>query len=79
MGNGITLGLTNGTSYGGLGTKTFASNNFLEAYADKYGAAVSSSNASSGFSTGGLGVTTDPTKSGIVLETDEMAKTFIAY
>ena len=79
MGNGITLGLTNGTSYGGLGTKIFSSNNFLEAYADKYGAAVSSSNASSEFSTGGLGVTTDPTKSGIVLETDEMSKTFIAY
>lgn len=75
MGNGITLGLTNGTINGGLtltgqGTAYIAENN--------YGVNVSSSTSWTGVNYGGYtGITTDPTKSGITLETDDSKYLYI--
>lgn len=64
VGNGMTLGLTNGTQTGGLAGYSNGSTNANIAYEDTYGVTVG--NTTTGTSiTGSLGVTTDPTKSGI--------------
>lgn len=64
VGNGMTLGLTNGTQTGGLAGYSNGSTNVNIAYKDTYGVTVG--NTTTGTSiTGSLGVTTDPTKSGI--------------
>lgn len=64
VGNGMTLGLTNGTQTGGLAGYSNGSTNANIAYKDTYGVTVG--NTTTGTSiTGSLGVTTDPTKSGI--------------
>lgn len=66
VGNGMTLGLTNGTKNGGLAGYSNGSTNANIAYQDTYGVTVG--NATTGASiTASLGVTTDPTKSGIEL------------
>lgn len=66
VGNGMTLGLTNGTENGGLAGYSNGSTNANIAYKDTYGVTVG--NAITGTSvTASLGVTTDPTKSGIEL------------
>lgn len=65
VGNGMTLGLTNGSQNGGLGANT--SNGYLGAYSDKYGVDVGVT-TSTNIITNTLGVTTDPTKSGIIAE-----------
>ena len=66
VGNGMTLGLTNGTENGGLAGYSNGSTNANIAYKDTYGVTVG--NATTGTSvTASLGVTTDPTKSGIEL------------
>ena len=60
-GNGIALGLTNGTNNVGLTT----TNNYFVGKKEVYGAAVSAAGTHSGTS-GIFGVTTDTSKSGIV-------------
>lgn len=66
VGNGMTLGLTNGTENGGLAGYSNGSTNANIAYKDTYGVTVG--NAITGTSvTASLGVTTDPTKSGVEL------------
>lgn len=66
VGNGMTLGLTNGTENGGLAGYSNGSTNANITYKDVYGVTVG--NAATGTSvTASLGVTTDPTKSGIEL------------
>lgn len=60
-GNGIALGLTNGTNNVGLRT----TNNYFVGKTEAYGAAVSTEASSSG-TAGIFGVTTDASKSGIV-------------
>lgn len=60
-GNGIALGLTNGTNNVGLTT----TNNYFVGKTEAYGAAVSNAGTSFG-TTGIFGVTTDTSKSGIV-------------
>lgn len=65
VGNGMTLGLTNGTQNGSLAV-TQNSGYSLSANTSTYGTSVSSSNGSdTNRLTGRFGVTTDPTKSGI--------------
>ena len=60
MGNGMTLGLTNGSDYAGLGMHTLQTTN-------GYGKNVGASASQYGISTyKTIGVTPDPTKSGIV-------------
>ena len=62
VGNGIALGLTDGTN--NFGTCSYSSN--YAGYSNNYGSAVGSERSGSAYtSTLALGVTTDPTKSGI--------------
>ena len=67
VGNGMTLGLTNGTSLEGLG---FSSDGIVIHRSGNYGADVGSTNSGSGSTNNSAGVTTDPTKSGIVANLD---------
>ena len=63
VGNGMTLGLTNGSSYAGLSNY---SNSTLETRTGNYGVSVGTANTGSNISgQTSLGVTTDPIKSGI--------------
>ncbi len=65
VGNGMTLGLTNGTQYSGLNSHNGTANYFLFK-PDTYGANVSTSISSDNNNISGImGVTTDPLKSGI--------------
>lgn len=61
VGNGMTLGLTDGTNNGGL---TEGSDNYLNVYGQNVGTSASGSSFTDAKS---LGVTTDPTKSGLVV------------
>ena len=77
MGNGMTLGLTNGTVNGGLGgddrSGTFAG------YQGLYGKPVGTAGVGGDTAvTKGAGITTDPEKSGITLEKEPWI-VFIAY
>lgn len=63
VGNGTVLGLTNGTGFAGITSQV--NGNFLTANKNHYGSPVSSENVTNSQLTGRLGVTTDPTKSGI--------------
>ena len=65
VGNGMTLGLTNGTVNAGLQEYLFKDINHLGADQAAYGLNVSSSGVAPNITTGLYGVTTDPTKSGI--------------
>lgn len=64
-GDGQSLGLWNGTNTGGLQTTGY-SGNPVGAPGDSYGRTLPFDTASSSFVTGTLGVTPDPTKSGLV-------------
>ena len=74
-GNGIALGLTNGTANAGATTYNHAVSGggyVLEPISTNYGANVSGTPAGSGAAgvNGIIGITTDPTKSGIIAERD---------
>ncbi len=65
-GNGMTLGLTNGETNFGLVSYTSNSVSRLQCYAENYGSQVGTSKASNVYEGSlTLGITTDPTKSGI--------------
>lgn len=64
-GNGLTLGVTNGTQNGGLS----CSNDNLNPRTGNYGLPVGHANTSGTFSDKTIGITTDTTKSGIVVDT----------
>ena len=64
-GNGITLGVTNGTSNSGL---TFGTNG-IDNRTNVYGQPVNTAWGTAYITGGGVGLTTDPTKSGIVVDT----------
>ena len=81
MGNGLTLGFTDGTNTAGvLSTKYETSNGILRLYANNYGNAVGTSLSGSGLATVNktVGIATDPEKSGVILHTSE-TPTFIGY
>ena len=69
-GNGMTLGLTNGTVNGGLST-TSAGDLNLRAAQTVYGANISSNDGATA-AKGNYGVTLDETKSGIVADTSSL-------
>lgn len=71
VGNGTTLGLTDGTVNVGAFYSTAAG---IDSYAANYGVDVGSSNQGGGAPTVGktLGVTTDPTKSGLVADASDI-------
>lgn len=64
IGNGIALGLTNGTEEGGAATK-YTDTLLFGSAPDKIGADVSTTGTTDSYIRGVLGVTTDPDKSGI--------------
>lgn len=64
-GNGITLGVTNGTSNSGLTFGQYGIDNRTNVY----GQPVSTAWSTAPITGGGVGLTTDPTKSGIVVDT----------
>ena len=67
VGNGISLGLTDGTNYAGINQLIGSSNTYLQAMSSDYGVAVGQTGGT-GTKLGSnivAGVTTDPTKSGI--------------
>lgn len=72
IGNGIAIGLTNGGNLGGL--VQLGSTYRAAVKSDAYGTSVQQTNPSeSGLSSRGYyGLTTDPTKSGIICEKDTM-------
>ena len=70
-GNGMTLGLTNGTQYTAMGNAD--SNGQIQNRTDSYGVPVQSSSITSGnVIAGALGITLDPTKSGIIADTSSL-------
>jgi hypothetical protein len=65
-GNGMTLGLTNGTQLGGLARQSVYGTEGMTIYQDNYGSDVGSQTSGSTLTTKlSVGITTDPTKSGI--------------
>ncbi len=66
-GNGLTLGLTNGTNNGGLSGYSNGSTNAAISYTANYGKPVGQTTTGAS-QVGSLGVTLDPTKSGIIAE-----------
>ena len=67
VGNGMVLGLTNGTKTAGLG---WINQSYLSATEGSYGTAPTTTNRTDGVN-GQFGVTTDPTKSGIEAQINE--------
>lgn len=66
-GNGLTLGLTNGSTTGGLSGYSAGSTNAAISYLASYGQPVGATTTGTS-QTGSLGITNDPTKSGVVVE-----------
>lgn len=71
VGNGMTLGLTNGNTNAGLGISGSSLINDVGIYGNNI--ATSGSRTDNGFAGGSIvGITTDPTKSGLVLADNDM-------
>lgn len=71
VGNGMTLGFTDGTNFAGSGSSSNDSS--VRAYVRNYGALVGSSSGSGDLNySKTIGVTTDPTKSGLVLADNDL-------
>lgn len=70
-GNGMTLGLTDGTNNYGLATDTSNPLPFIPK-SGSYGTNVGSSPSGSGISGKAIGITTDPTNSGIIADTSSL-------
>lgn len=71
IGNGLTLGLTNGQVNVGLVSQHTNGQGYVASYTNIYGQPVGTGASTIAGSTISLGVTTDPTKSGIVAQLDE--------
>jgi hypothetical protein len=79
-GNGMVVGLTDGTSNRGLGTGVLNGNQVAWAVTGQYGKPVGTVNNTNSPATSGLlgaGVTTDPDKSGIVAENNAPTDHFV--
>ena len=77
MGNGMTLGLTDGANNYGL-VQSGGTTTRVDTAKDNYGSPVGSVlSGSSGAGSTSYGITTDPTKSGIALETDDSKYLYI--
>lgn len=74
-GNGMVLGATDGTTLGGLNNTTGTANNYIfmkEQYGVSVGTVASSATALSATDRKALGITTDPTKSGIETSSSDL-------
>ena len=65
VGNGTAVGLNNGSTFAGLGSVSGGTGPSVVAYDSIYGKAINSTVTSGNKVIGNLGITTDPTKSGI--------------
>lgn len=82
VGNGMSLGLTNGSAYAGLGGayNSAAGSGSLKAGGFLYGAPVNSTAVTgSPELNGNIGVTTDPTKSGLVTQLSDTTTSLDGY
>jgi hypothetical protein len=80
VGNGMTLGLSNGTSNYGLGDGTNSDHNYLRATENNYGTNVGTTqNGNGAYTLKTLGVTTDPTKSGLVAQLSDITTSLDGY
>ena len=70
VGNGMTLGLTNGTQFGGIYQDSFYVKNAQGVYGNTVGFSISSPSALSDGKS--LGITTDPSKSGLELSDSDL-------
>jgi len=72
VGNGMTLGLTDGTNNWGSNINNNTGSPYLITATSQYGKTVGDTSTPSGFPTTYrvAGITTDPTKSGIIVEPD---------
>lgn len=78
-GNGIVLGLTNGTDNAGVGCTTASGSSYgLRAIGTLYGEPVSTGNKSGNIA-GAFGVTTDATKSGIIADLSNITTALDGY
>lgn len=76
VGNGYTLGLTDGSRYGGLyGQTSPASQGNLASVMEIYGTNVNTSSSSANTLINSLGITTDPSKSGLVADMSSQKQT----
>ena len=71
VGNGMCLGLTDGTNYGGLRSYT-STMNALVGDISEYGSPVGDTGSGTDVLQGDTGLTTDPTKSGIVADSSNV-------
>ena len=77
-GNGMTLGMTDGTNYGGT---VFNAQGYVQNIGNAYGRNVGTLTTGGTGLTGNtnIGVTTDPTKSGIICDKDSSIVYVIKY
>lgn len=69
IGNGMTLGLTDGTNTAGLRFANSSSNNYLQGGTSEYGTNVGTTNTGTALYTAkSVGVVTDPEKSGMIVD-----------
>lgn len=82
VGNGIALGLTNGTSTGGLAGQSEyidVALGIIKPVASAYGSAITNQGNYREYASGIYGVTTDPTKSGIVADLSDIPACNVYY
>ena len=78
MGNGIAVGFQNSNGYGGL--ISYIPGSVVAAVGiEDYGKPISTTNTTSSFRTGTLGLSDQPDKSGIICEKDTQLKECIKY
>ena len=81
-GNGKTLGMTNGTSNGGLCEYLFSGRNYAGVYTENYNTSVSTTESYTTVVYGRIGITTDGAKSGMIVPvtaTKTAMKYYIKY
>ena len=76
VGNGLTLGFTSGVQNLGI---ALVSNNNVGGYVNVYGNPVGTSIGGDTVGNKSIGITTDSSKSGIVVKADEMLSYYVKY
>lgn len=81
VGNGISLGLTDGTNYAGINQLIGSNNTYLQAMGNDYGVAVGQTRGTGTKLSSNIvaGVTTDPTKSGIIAQLSDITTSLDGY
>ena len=77
IGNGIALGLTNGIDY--VGARTQANSGYFAFMRNAYGEPVSTTSTTTPAAGGTFGITTDPTKSGLIAKLSDITTSLEGY